>query len=44
MQSIIYIDGKKVDKDKLKDIEITNDKIKKLISGFMWKKSENSCQ
>lgn len=34
MQTIIYIEGKKVDKDKLKDIEITNDKIKKLIAGF----------
>lgn len=35
MQTIIYFDGKKVDKDKLKDIEITNDKIKKLIAGFV---------
>ena len=44
MQLIIYIDGKKVDNDKLKDIEITNDKIKKLIAGFIGEKLENSCQ
>lgn len=41
MQSTIYIDGKKVDKDTLKNIEITNDNIKRLIAGFIAEKVEN---